>query len=84
LELACSIVHSRTENLSNPAQVSDNYGAGFYARRYKSLGAGFSLFGEGNFTGIYSHQKNYYVAGNIDYTDIKGYTLSLGFYPGIA
>lgn len=73
--------HIKSDNAQSPTQRADAYGAGFFVRRYKLLGSGFSLFGEGNFMGTYNHQKNYYYPGA---SDSKGYSLNLGFYPGVA
>lgn len=76
--------HAKTENTGNPTAKTDSYGAGFFLRRYKTLGSGFFLFAEGNFMGYYIHQKNNYYTGVGNFTDTKGYNLSLNFYPGVA
>ncbi len=60
------------------------YGAGFFLRSYKPLGSGFSLFMQSRLGGSYSTQKNTYDNFPGNNSDLKGYSIDLGFYPGIA
>ncbi|HVW62122.1 MAG TPA: hypothetical protein VHC48_18860 [Puia sp.] len=64
---------------------TNNYGAGFFVRRYKDIIPGIYVFAEGNLLGLYQRQKG---TNNADpstpYLDAKGYTITTGFYPGIA
>jgi opacity protein-like surface antigen len=60
------------------------YGAGFFLRKYKYLGAGFSVFAQGRLGGSYSHTKNTNFNGDGTQDDEKSYEISLGFYPGLA
>src|SRR5450631_3784189 len=72
----------------NPGQTSTervhNYGAGFFVRRYKSLGSGFSLFLQSRLGVSYERQKNENTNSTDLDTDVKQYTVDLGFYPGIS
>lgn len=64
----------------------NNYGAGFFLRRYKYLGGRFYIFMQGRLGGAYSTSKNEYKEQSkpATSTDIKGYNISLGFYPGVS
>jgi hypothetical protein len=65
---------------------SNDFGAGFFVRKYKPLGNGFYLFGQSRLGGGYSHGRNDGLDGaNNPESDISnGFNLSLQFYPGIA
>ncbi|MBN8855913.1 MAG: hypothetical protein BGO55_15725 [Sphingobacteriales bacterium 50-39] len=63
--------------------VSDTYGLGVFARKYKILGAGFALFGEGSLGGQYTPANNY-TEGYPKPPATKTYSILAGFYPGIA
>lgn len=79
-----SYTHMKYDNGANGPQTSDAYGAGVFLRRYKPLGSGFALFGEGNFMGSYAYSKNTYYTATGQPTESRGYGFNLGFYPGIA
>jgi len=79
-----SFLHSKSESAGNgQTQTIDNYGLGYFIRKYKMLGSGFALFAEGNLIGGYGHTKNIPSPGSTE-SDLKGYNVKLGFYPGIA
>jgi len=61
----------------------DGYGLGFFVRKYKTLGAGFALFAEGDLGGTYNLWKNYLEGGTKPPAN-KGYSINAGFYPGVA
>jgi len=61
-----------------------SYGAGFFLRRYIPLGSGFAVFMQSRLGGFYNIQKTGYQAPNTPYSNLKGYTVDLSFYPGIA
>jgi hypothetical protein len=63
---------------------SHNYGAGVFIRKYKYLGSGFCLFMQGRLGGAYNTQKTIYTDSQNPDMDAKGYTVTLGFYPGIS
>ena len=72
---------------SGPGSYSNNshsYGAGFFIRRYLPLGSGFAIFMQSRLGGFYNTQKNSYQGTAFPYSDIKGYTVDLSFYPGVA
>ena len=77
--------HNKYNSGSTPAgiNVSDYYGLGVFARQYKMLGSGFALFGEGDLGGQYS-TSNYYTEGAPKPSPTQSYTISAGFYPGLA
>jgi hypothetical protein len=61
-----------------------DYGLGFFLRRYKPLGSGFSVFMQGRLGAIYNTQKSEITSQLSSTLDLKGYTIDLGFYPGIS
>jgi hypothetical protein len=63
--------------------TSDTYGLGVFVRKYKSLGANFALFAEGDLSGNYN-QTNSYPDGGPKPPANKGYSVNAGFYPGLA
>jgi hypothetical protein len=77
--------HSRSKYGSNPTTIStgDSYGLGVFVRRYKSLGANFALFAEGDLSGNYG-QSNSYPDGGPKPPANKSYSINAGFYPGLA
>jgi len=62
---------------------SNNYGIGFFVRKYASLGKGFYLFGQGRLGTTYLTQNSDQQNANSSYSS-KGFNIGLGFYPGIA
>lgn len=78
-----------TEKASSPTTYESSldehtYGAGFFLRKYKYLGAGFSVFAQGRLGGNYSNTKNTNYDGDGTQDNEKSYGISLGFYPGLA
>jgi hypothetical protein len=63
---------------------STTYGAGFFLRRYKSLGNGFAIFLQSRLGGSYNTQKDEYESSPNPTYYTKGYAFDLSFYPGIA
>ena len=82
--LNLSYAHNRSKS-GSPAAVStgDNYGLGIFVRKYKSLGANFALFAEGDLSGNYGQSTNYQDGGPKPPAN-KGYSINAGFYPGLA
>ncbi len=77
--------HSTTSQSQQYTQTYNDAGAGFFIRKYKSLGNGFYLFGQSRIGFDYSHARatDPYTpnpSANINNT----YNISLQFYPGIA
>ena len=72
----------------NPGQTSTgrihSYGAGFFVRRYKNLGNGFSLFLQSRLGLSYQKQTNENTNSTDPDVNFKEYTVNLGFYPGIS
>ncbi|MBS1667909.1 MAG: hypothetical protein JST58_11085 [Bacteroidetes bacterium] len=62
---------------------SNNYGIGFFVRKYASLGKGFYLFGQGRLGTTYLTQNSGQGNANSS-SSSKGFNIGLGFYPGIA
>jgi hypothetical protein len=77
--------HNREKQGGTPYVITtqDNYGLGFLVRKYKTLGAGFALFAEGDLSGLYELSNNYDIGDTKPPAD-KTYSINLGFYPGIA
>lgn len=76
--------HSKGKTGSPVAISTQNiYGLGIFIRRYKTLGAGFALFAEGDLGGGYTLSNNYTEGGTKPPAN-KSYTINAGFYPGIA
>jgi hypothetical protein len=69
---------------STQQQTMNGGGVGVFIRRYKPIGAGFSLFGQARLSGNYSRTNYVYPSSDIvlDHTD--NYGLALNLYPGIA
>jgi hypothetical protein len=61
---------------------TQTYSAGVFLRKYKYLGSGFSLFGQGNFFFNYAKTTNY--SGSLNNQTNSSYTVGLGFNPGVA
>jgi hypothetical protein len=78
------------QNLVNPGQTFTgrihDYGAGFFVRRYKNLGSGFSLFLQGRLGVFYQKQTDENTNSTATDPDVnsKEYIVNLGFYPGIS
>lgn len=70
-----------TQPVSNNKSNSFNTGAGYFTKRYKSLGKNFFVFGEGR-TGINYSQTNYTL--NSVKSQGQQYGANLGLYPGLA
>lgn len=77
--------HNKTKSGATPVGVGvqDTYGLGVFVRKYKVLGAGFALFGEGDLGGLYQTTNNY-SEGSPKPPANKYYSINAGFYPGIA
>lgn len=69
-----------TQPSMNSKDDGYNTGAGFFTRRYRSLGKEFFLFAEGRVGASYSARNYSY---NI-YSKEKSYGISAGIYPGVA
>jgi|SRR6185437_10274712 len=72
---------------SSIAQTGNSFTAGVFLRRYKPIGAGFSLFGQAELSGNYSHStgespSTTQFAETSDHSNGFGFTLQV--YPGIA
>lgn len=66
-------------------QKSITTGAGVFIRKYKYLGNNFYLFGQGRLGANYiSQEYTYLQASTLVKSEIKGYAISAGFYPGIS
>lgn len=65
------------------SQLTENYnaGAGYFMRRYKSLGRNFFVFGEA--TGMVNYSKEIFRSGSVA-SDANQYNASVGIYPGLA
>lgn len=61
---------------------NQTYSAGVFLRKYKYLGSGFSLFGQGNLFYTYGKTTNYN-GSQYDQT-YSSYTFGLNFNPGVA
>ena len=74
--------HSNTENRGNAdASKRNQYSAGLFLRKYKPLGAGFSLFGQTDLYFAYGEQ----IYDRMNETEtIKGPSAGLIFYPGLS
>lgn len=93
LVLGIDIAYFHSTSSQNPAytssisQTGNGFLAGVFLRRYKPIGAGFSLFGEAELSGNYSHStaempSNAQFAETSDHSNGFGFTLQV--YPGIA
>jgi len=87
LLLGVSLLYSYNSTGANLpyTQQQNGYGAGVFVRKYKTLGKGFYLFGQGSVNGQYNtgRYRNYYNVPNYD-NDTKGYDLAASFYPGVS
>jgi hypothetical protein len=70
----------------SPATTTNTsgYGAGVFLRRYKYLGSRFYIFMQSNLDASYNTLKAQNSNEPEPAQDSKGYTVSLGFYPGIS
>jgi hypothetical protein len=79
-----SFGRQRNESLSQPTSISKqdqyNIGAGYFMRRYKSLGKNFFVFGDGRAGFGYGEQN----VGATSFNNQKQYSINAGIYPGIA
>lgn len=82
--LNLTYTYNKTKS-GTPAYISTQggYGLGVFVRKYKTLGAGFALFAEGDLGGMYQLSKSYADGGTKPPAD-KSYSINAGFYPGIA
>lgn len=76
--------YKNESNIPN-IQTTNGYGLGVFIRRYKELGKGFYLFGQGRIGGTYNNTKNdiHLPAPPSEY-QVKGFSIDAGIYPGIA
>jgi hypothetical protein len=67
---------------STAYQATNNFGVGVYLRKYAPLGKNFYLFGQGRLggTSLDTEVKDQSAV----YSSNKGYSIDLGFYPGIS
>ena len=75
---------SRYQPSSNYSQNASTLGAGFFVRRYKTLGSGFYFFLQARAGGLYNGQDvvDGLQAGNTATT--RGYTVQVSAFPGVA
>ncbi|HEY4208151.1 MAG TPA: hypothetical protein VGM31_15105 [Puia sp.] len=83
LNLTYSYYKTKSNSMPVNVGIQDTYGLGVFMRKYKTLGAGFSLFGEGDLGGQYM-TSNGYVEGSPKPPANKSYAITAAFYPGIA
>jgi hypothetical protein len=76
--------HGTSEQTDNFTATSNSFGAGLFLRNYKYLGSRFSLFGATGFNFSYSHSNTEYNSGNPPNTTMDGYSVGVGFQPGVA
>lgn len=76
--------HGKYQTSSTSKQLSDGYGAGFFVRQYKALGKGFYLFGQARVGGVYNKQAYTDQVQANNNSSTKGFTVQLGFYPGVS
>jgi hypothetical protein len=82
LGIALDYFFAESKDMSTGSPVtsakSTSYGLGFFLRKYRALGKGFSVFAQGAVTGAYS------TATSNDIQNGRGYSVSLVFSPGIS
>lgn len=83
LNLTYSYNGSKSNGGTTIITRQNSFGLGVFVRKYKTLGAGFALFAEGDLGGTYNLWKNY-VEGGTKPPANKGYSINAGFYPGVA
>jgi hypothetical protein len=66
------------------SQTENGFTAGVFIRRYKPIGAGFSLFGQAEVSGNYSHSNYVAPSSNLVLNRYNSYGFALGITPGIA
>jgi len=81
--LNLTYAYFKSTNAYGNISTQDSYGLGVFIRKYKTLGAGFALFAEGDLGGAYTLSNNY-ADGGAKPPANESYTVSAGFYPGIA
>jgi hypothetical protein len=69
---------------SNSTQKQQGYGIGYFIEHYNPLGKGFYLFVGGNLNGNYSHFTYVNNSDGSKIEDDKGYSLTVGFNPGVS
>jgi hypothetical protein len=69
-----------SQPITNSKSDYFNVGAGYFTRRYKSIGKSFFVFGEGRVGFNYAGQNN----PGINANKSKSYGVNAGIYPGIA
>src|SRR5436305_2101488 len=74
------LLYGKSDYNSNAS--SNNYGGGFFLRKYKQLGKYFYLFGQGQ--AIFSYYKISQTYGATDYNINKQTSINLNLYPGIS
>jgi len=78
------IYDTQAPGLTSTSQTN-GYGAGFFVRKYKPLGSGFSLFGQTRLGFNYQDYQTDYSAGTgSQHQDQRALGASLAFTPGIA
>ena len=88
LGIDISYIHSSysqsTADTSTDHQTDNGGLLGVFVRRYKPIGAGFSLFGEAELSGNYTHGNNVEPGGSQIFSHSNSYGFTLNLYPGIA
>lgn len=77
-----SFSYAQSDNINNSlASKTNQYAGALFLRKYKSLLAGFSLFGETDLHFLHEG-RTYYRSNETDNT--KGPTIGISFYPGLS
>lgn len=77
-----SFGYAQSDNINNSlASKTNQYAGALFLRKYKSLLAGFSLFGETDLRFLHEG-RTYYRSNQTDNT--KGPTIGVSFYPGLS
>lgn len=73
---------SDSDNIGNSKKHKRNqYGGGFFLRKYKFIGAGFSIFAQSD---LFSFYEETIYFRNIQTEKLNGPSIGLSFYPGIS
>ena len=75
-----SEIENSSQPMTNVKSEFNSVSAGYFTRRYKSLGKSFFIFGEGRAGFNFSNQNNPSTTAN----KLKSYGVNAGIYPGIA
>lgn len=79
------IGYNKYQNIySSDRQTQNDYGLGFFVRKYKELGKGFYLFGQARAGGYYNSRD--YTSTQVPGSSntMKGYSVQLAVYPGLS